>query len=270
MEMNDVLRSECIEVAAAPVNKKQALELVAASAKKSPVLYDIDEKELLKALKEREKVRSTGMENGIAIPHCRLKNISDFVVGIVCIPEGVAFETIDKKLVNLMVYIVAPEEATNEHIKLLSGISRTLGAISDVNELAQLNDPERVKEAFLAKSPVLEPNTEIASRGMVKVIVNDRDIFDDILKILAGFESCSLVVEEVKTANTYLTHIPLFATFAGDFPDDFCQCIIAVVNRKLVNEVIREIDKEVGGLQEQTNVLLFVEELTYCAGHIAP
>jgi len=53
--------------------------------------------ELFNKLAEREELLSTGIGNGIALPHCTLDDLDDFVIGILVVPSGVSFKAIDKK-----------------------------------------------------------------------------------------------------------------------------------------------------------------------------
>ena len=87
----DLLREECIVPNSDFSTKQQVLKAIATVAKKSPLLKNISENEIYTALEEREAIGSTGFESGIAIPHCRLEEVTDFVVGIISVPGGVDF-----------------------------------------------------------------------------------------------------------------------------------------------------------------------------------
>lgn len=85
------------------------------------------------ALLSREKYGSTGFGNGIAIPHCRLQQCSQPLGFLVSLKDGIDFDAIDQKPVDLLFILIVPIEATDEHLDLLS----KLATILDQNALRQ-------------------------------------------------------------------------------------------------------------------------------------
>ena len=81
---------------------------------------------ILEALLEREKLGSTGIGHGVAIPHAKLKGIDSIVVAFGRSKLGVPFQSMDGKQVHLFFLIIAPENSTSAHLKALGGISRLL------------------------------------------------------------------------------------------------------------------------------------------------
>lgn len=86
----------------------------------------INAAELLKALLEREKLGSTGIGNGIAIPHGKLAGLSDIILVFARSTAGVPFEAIDGKPIHLIFLLVAPMHSTGGHLKALARLSRLL------------------------------------------------------------------------------------------------------------------------------------------------
>lgn len=82
--------------------------------------------ELLKALLEREKLGSTGIGNGIAIPHGKLAGLNDITLVFARSIGGVPFEAIDGKPIHLIFLLVAPAHSTGGHLKALARLSRLL------------------------------------------------------------------------------------------------------------------------------------------------
>ena len=97
MNLLNFVKNECIATGVSVSNKTECLQKVAQLAKKSSVLKNISEKEIFEALQNREELGSTGFENGIAIPHCRLENVEEFVVGFITIPDGIDFAALVDK-----------------------------------------------------------------------------------------------------------------------------------------------------------------------------
>jgi nitrogen PTS system EIIA component len=82
--------------------------------------------ELLRVLLEREKLESTGIAEGVAIPHGRLKRLKDFVVSFGRSVEGVNFDSIDGKATHLFFLVLAPENSAVNNLKLLGRIATLL------------------------------------------------------------------------------------------------------------------------------------------------
>jgi|YelNatPaOPRAMG01_1025707.scaffolds.fasta_scaffold21317_3 PTS system nitrogen regulatory IIA component len=85
-----------------------------------------DEKKALEVLFEREKLGSTGIGEGIAIPHGKLPDLESIVCAFGRSKRGVNFEAIDGAPVHLVFLLLAPENSTTEHLKALASLSRLL------------------------------------------------------------------------------------------------------------------------------------------------
>lgn len=110
MNIGNFLNKESVQIGASSLNKNSILEDIAKLAKKNPILKNIDREEIYRRLKERETLHSTGIGGGIAIPHCRLDNISDFVMGVLIEPRGVDYNAIDNQKAKLFFFIVGPTD----------------------------------------------------------------------------------------------------------------------------------------------------------------
>lgn len=85
----------------------------------SPLNEDL----LLQSLLARERLGSTGLGNGIAIPHCRLKNIDTVMGALITLAEPVEFDAVDGKPVDIIFILLAPERALQEHLKALAALA---------------------------------------------------------------------------------------------------------------------------------------------------
>ncbi|MBD3317330.1 MAG: hypothetical protein GF344_16200, partial [Chitinivibrionales bacterium] len=149
MKLLSVLRPECIQIGAKATDKDGVIKEIASIAKRSALLADVDESVLYKSLKDREQIGSTGFGRRIAIPHCALKGLSDFVVGLLIVPRGIDFDALDGEPTKVLAFIVGPSERRNDHIHLLSGISRVINRSDAVDELLSMRKPETARESFL-------------------------------------------------------------------------------------------------------------------------
>ena len=78
------------------------------------------------ALVAREKVASTGMENGVAIPHASVDGIEDALAALAVSPAGIPFQSADGRPARLIILLVIPRKAVQKHIRTLAGIAKLL------------------------------------------------------------------------------------------------------------------------------------------------
>jgi fructose-specific phosphotransferase system IIA component len=109
---------------------RELIELVSAKVTDGELTYQ--------AVLQREKKMTTGVGNGVAIPHCKSETCSHFVVALGISPKGIDFNSVDGKKVNLVFLLLGPEDAPNMHIKLLSRISRIMNREEIRNRLIQV------------------------------------------------------------------------------------------------------------------------------------
>ena len=269
MKLADVLHKECVAVNVQPRDKGEALREVTHLAKKSSILENVSEQEILAGLQARESLGSTGIGKRIAIPHCRLKAVKDFVVGIVTVPSGVDFDALDAEKVRLIVFIIAPEVASNKHVRLLSVISQKLLAPKALERILAEPTPDGVYESFLQDQDLEINDRPRAEKNLIHVFIQSEDIFRDVLQILTGIESSSLVIVGAENASVYLSKLPLFASFWSDEPSNFSRIIIAVVDKNLTNEALRRIESVAGDLGKSSGVMATVQEVDYVAGSLS-
>lgn len=96
-----------------------------------------------KVLAEREELQSTGIGDGVAIPHGSLDALEHQTAAVLLCPDGIEFHSIDGRPANIVVGVVGPRRATGEHLRMLARISRLLrdGAFRD-RLLAAPSGPE--------------------------------------------------------------------------------------------------------------------------------
>jgi PTS system nitrogen regulatory IIA component len=79
-----------------------------------------------RVLGEREALQSTGIGEGVAIPHGALSELDKQVAAVLTVPEGVEFQAIDDAKVNIFFAVISPKRASGEHLKTLARVSRLL------------------------------------------------------------------------------------------------------------------------------------------------
>ena len=266
MKLVDLVKSECVAAGLELSSKDACLRKIAQLAKQAPQLKQIDESDILSGLQQREQVGSTGFGQGIAIPHCRLPGVTEFVVGLISIPAGVEFDSMDGEKARLIVFIVAPESEANEHVSILSAISRILRIADARREMASATSPQLLLESFLRYER--DDATVAGSRHLFHITVLNDDKFRDILQLLTAMEPASLAIIEAKQASEYLSKMPLFAGFWNDREMDTGRVIIAQIDKRLTNETIRSIEDVVGKLDDSTEVSVCIQDIFYSAGRL--
>lgn len=82
--------------------------------------------EIERVLLEREQLQSTGIGEGVAIPHGALPQLKEQIAALLIVPQGVEFQAIDDAKVSILFGVIGPKRATGEHLKTLARVSRLL------------------------------------------------------------------------------------------------------------------------------------------------
>lgn len=106
---------------------------------------------LVKVLRERERLNSTAIGDGIAIPHGRLVGTRNVVAGFARSPAGVDFDSVDRRPTHLFFVLIAPDDAAAMHLKALARISRLLKDQKFRDQLMSLTTREELYDAIVAE-----------------------------------------------------------------------------------------------------------------------
>jgi nitrogen PTS system EIIA component len=123
MEIADLLSPDAVLAHLKAANKKQVLQEM---AHKAAQLTHLAERRILEILMEREKLGSTGMGQGIAIPHGRVAGVQKMTGLFAQLDHPVDFDAMDDQPVDLVFMLLAPEDAGADHLKALARVSRLL------------------------------------------------------------------------------------------------------------------------------------------------
>lgn len=123
MEIGDLLGQDSVLAKLRVSSKKQALQEL---AKRAASITRLPERQIFDVILERERLGTTGVGGGIAIPHGRLPKL-DHIYGIFArLEQPIDFESIDEQPVDLIFMLLAPEAAGADHLKALARVSRML------------------------------------------------------------------------------------------------------------------------------------------------
>ncbi|WP_031385749.1 PTS sugar transporter subunit IIA [Desulfonatronum thiodismutans] len=124
MVLRDFLSKDLLLPELQARNKAEVLaELVAVLAQKEPSL---DAEAAFRVLKDRESLGSTGIGEGVAIPHGKLEGLERIVLVVGRSAEGVDFDALDRKPCHIFFMVLAPEQVAGMHLRILASITRLL------------------------------------------------------------------------------------------------------------------------------------------------
>ncbi len=115
--------------------------------------HGIERGKVFDSLFARERLGSTGLGEGVAIPHGRIKGLKEALAAVVRLSEPVPFDAPDGKPVGLLVFLLVPEAATEEHLELLSELAELLSDGTARASLAQCADPAELHRILTSREP---------------------------------------------------------------------------------------------------------------------
>jgi PTS system nitrogen regulatory IIA component len=146
MQVAELLDLDHISCNTQSASKKRVLEqlsqLLAANQEK------LSQNEVFDSLLSRERLGSTGLGRGVAIPHGRMKQNDTTITAFIKLQEGVDFDASDNQPVDLLFALLVPEEATEEHLQLLAQLARMFSDEELVNKLRASPDARSLLTAI--------------------------------------------------------------------------------------------------------------------------
>jgi nitrogen PTS system EIIA component len=149
MPLNDLVAPNAVIPALKANNKKKAIQELAGRAAK---LSGQSERAILEVLIQREKLGSTGVGNGVAIPHGKLPKLDRLFGMFVRLEKPIDFDSLDGQQVDLIFLLLAPEAAGADHLKALARVARLLRDPEVARKLRDSRDTDALY-AVLMMSP---------------------------------------------------------------------------------------------------------------------
>lgn len=138
MSIEETLNESCVIADIQGSTKKDVLIELVRALKKANLIKN--EKEVVNVILEREKLGSTGIGDGVAIPHGKFKDIQNIICVFGRSLQGVDFDSVDQKPAHIFFLLLAPENSASLHLKMLSRISKLLRDPSFRKRLMELGD----------------------------------------------------------------------------------------------------------------------------------
>jgi len=146
MRLSDLFNEGNIETGFAPADKNSLLASIVRNLEGKGFIGHVDR--VITDVIEREKVMSTGIGNGVAIPHAYTDGVDRLVAGFYRTSESVDFQALDNEHVDLFFIILGPKDSRRDHIKVLAKISRLLNHDDFREDLRKAPDAEAVMGIF--------------------------------------------------------------------------------------------------------------------------
>ena len=145
--LEEILASECVRSGVPAASKKRTLETLGEIfANADPGL---SARVVFNRLVARERLGSTGLGEGCALPHARIPGLGCALAAFLRLEKGVDFDSPDREPVDLVAGLLVPEESTDEHLEILAAIARTLSDESVRTSVRSADEPARICEALV-------------------------------------------------------------------------------------------------------------------------
>ena len=142
MQISEILSSDSILCGQSFSSKKSTLEEL------SKLLADTDSSisyiEVFDCLVAREKLGSTGLGKGVAIPHGRLKGSKKTIAAFIQLQHGINYDAIDEAPVDILFALLVPEDSTDEHLKILSHLAELFSNSETLDQLRSETSIDRI------------------------------------------------------------------------------------------------------------------------------
>jgi nitrogen PTS system EIIA component len=152
MNLSDLMTRDAVFCCLKVASKKQALEELAQTA--APQI-GIDAKDLFNSLLQRERLGSTALGRGIAVPHVHVPGLKRISCHFAKLATPVDFDAPDNQPVDLLFLLLSPEHASGDHLKALARISRLVRDVPTIDRLRAAKDVNGLRHVLL---PTKEPH----------------------------------------------------------------------------------------------------------------
>lgn len=147
MQLTDILSLDCTHCAVQDSSKKKLLETI--SGMVAPKLVGINRADVFDSLLQRERLGSTGIGLGIAIPHGRLEKANKPVAVLVTMAQAVDFDAIDNQPVDIIFALLVPQDEPEQHLQTLSEVAKRLNNKECCRALRKASTDQELYDIFV-------------------------------------------------------------------------------------------------------------------------
>ncbi|MBK7258152.1 MAG: PTS sugar transporter subunit IIA [Ignavibacteriae bacterium] len=146
MKISDILTEDLVVAGLTGSSKNDIIDAMVDLVALSPKV--LDKEKVRSAILERERIMSTGVGNGFAIPHGKTDAVSEIVAAFAVTEEEIDYDSLDEKPVRLVFLLVGKDNLVGPHIKLLSRISRLMNKEEFRKRLLLVSSPKEIIDLF--------------------------------------------------------------------------------------------------------------------------
>ena len=155
MRLSDLLSHNRIDTGLKAPDKGEALRALADLLSRG--LEGHTAASILQVLRAREAQQSTGVGDEVAIPHGRIAGLTRLAAAVAIVPDGVDFESIDRRPVRILVAILAPENSAGDHLRALARVAKLLRDGRIRQRLLDATSPDEALRAIVDEESTLPP-----------------------------------------------------------------------------------------------------------------
>ncbi len=153
MSLLDNLKKNNILIKPETKNRWEIITEMVELAAKNRDISQNDMACITSSLIEREKSMSTGIGNGVAIPHCSTEKVADIVTVMAITPKGINFEAIDNEPVKIIILLIVPKDKLTQHIKTLANIAKMMNDAELREKILSLKTPDSILKTLKSYTP---------------------------------------------------------------------------------------------------------------------
>ena len=153
MKLSDVLEKKAVIPDLKAESKPEVISELAETI--SEVYPNINDERLVEVLMEREKLCSTAVDSGVAIPHAKLSGLTSTIAAFGRSEKGIDFDSLDAKPTHLFIALIAPEHSSGTHIQLLARISKIFRNAELRSRLLKSDNRDEIYEMILLEDAKL-------------------------------------------------------------------------------------------------------------------
>jgi len=276
MYIIDYLKPEGISIKAKGKNKKGIISNLLKQAAENDILSNENIDEIYSAVMAREQQSSTGIGNGIAIPHCKIDIVSHGIILAATTPTGIKYNSIDNKPVNILFLFLFPGNENKEYLQVLAKAARLFSDEIIRNKLILSNTSEEFREV-IAKNDIIPIQKGSNGKYLFVLALSDHKKMQTVISNLVEIGAQTSLIVDSETLEKKLAYdIPMFAGlshFKGKSP--YSKTFIGIMdnsnqidylNKLLLKEEIDltapgagflltiKADKIIGGIPEEIDI----------------
>ncbi len=226
---------------------------------------------LLKGMMDREELGSTGMGDGVAIPHCRLEGMQNFALALSVCDRGIAWDAIDGRSVHIICAIAGPVDGTDEHLRLLAGAARVLSNSKARYELINSRTDFAMREAFLYHlSPVTSSHSKKSRKKLLLMVLQEEKVYNDVMELFLEMGIEGAVTVNSDMMGPMLSNVPIFAGFMDVLgrsrPEP--RLLLTLIPEEEVDTTVSAVEEITGDLDNHRGACIIVLDTTSIRGSL--